>query len=199
MATDRHERAVLAGMTRALLDSGARCVALPAIFEGCNRALPVPVILEVLERLAAAGLVRPAGAAAGVVQLVQAGAGRAASAAPPPAAEAGYVITEAGFLAHVKAAEAEAQALAAELPGLLAGAGIGQAERDLWAELHDYLSWRPDRTVHLGNFGLGRKLRAEALRRFQDSLLRLGLLERTRAETHFRLTELGRRMPRLPR
>lgn len=199
---DANEKAVLAGLTRAMLESGEPAVPLSGVFEGCGRRLPASVLLEVLARLAAAGLVRQgaaAGASAGGAEVVAIGA--AAQARPAPAAPAAaelWCITEAGFLAHEEAQAAEAAALAATLPARLAAEGLGPREREVWAALHDYLSWRPDRSVHLLNFGIGHRLEPAALRRFQEAMLRLGLIERAQAETHYRLTELGRRTPRLP-
>jgi hypothetical protein len=195
---DSNEKAVLAGLTRALLDSGARSATLSDIFEGCGRRIPAPVLVEVLERLAEGGLVRHAGAGAEVVQLVGAAAGPPRVATTQAAVAEAWWITESGFLAHNEVQQADATALAATLPARLAAEGIGPRERGVWAELHDYLSWRPERSVHLVNFGLGHRLGASELRRFQEAMLRLGLLERAQAETHYRLTELGRRIPRLP-
>lgn len=193
---DANERAVLAGLTRALLESGERTASLGQVFEGCGRRMPAPVLLEVLARLAEAGLVRHApGGGAEVVAI--GGAAQARLAAAPAQPEAWW-ITEAGFIAHEEAAAAEATALTATLPARLAAEGLGAREAEVWAELHDYLSWRPDRSVHLLNFGIGHRLEQAQLRRFQEALLRLGLLERAQAETHYRLTELGRRTPRLP-
>jgi hypothetical protein len=197
MAIEGNERAVLAGLTRALLEGGARAVTLAAVFEGCGRRIPTPVILEVMDRLIAEGLVRTQ-AAPGSAEVVPFTGAAVAARAPATAAEEGYAITEAGFVMHSAAIEAEAAALLADLPARLAAEGIGAAERAAWAELHDYLSWRPERSVHLANFGLGHRMAPEALRRFQETVLRLGLLERAQAETHYRLTELGRRIPRLP-
>ncbi len=196
MAVEDNERAVLAGLTRALLEGGARSVPLSAIFEGCGRRIPAPVILEVLDRLVAAGLVRQQAAAAGVVQLVPGGGVAPARAAS--GAEDSYAISESGFNQHAEALQAELDALASALPGRLATEGIGPAERAAWADLHDYLSWRQERSVHLANFALARRMTPEALRRFQEAMLRLGLIERAQAETHWRLTELGLRLPRLP-
>jgi hypothetical protein len=39
MSVEGNERLVLAGLTRALLEGGARCVPLAAVFEGCGRRL----------------------------------------------------------------------------------------------------------------------------------------------------------------
>jgi hypothetical protein len=195
---DGNEKAVLAGLTRALLDSGGRSADLVEIFAGCGRRIPSPVLLEVLDRLVEAGLVRHSGIQGGVVQLVGAATGQTRlSPVPQPGAEAWW-ITESGFLAHNEASQADAAALATTLPARLAAEGVGPRERAVWSDLHDYLSWRPDRSVHLVNFGLGHRLAASELRRFQEAMLRLSLLERAQAETHYRLTELGRRTPRLP-
>lgn len=193
---DTNERTVLAGLTRALLESGERTASLGHVFEGCGRRVPAPVLLEVLARLAEAGLVRH-GAPGGGAEVVAIGTTQARVAAAPAHPEAWW-ITEAGFIAHEEAVLAEATALAATLPARLATEGLGAREAEVWAELHDYLSWRPDRSVHLLNFGIGHRLEPAQVRRFQEVLLRLGLLERAQAETHYRLTELGRRTPRLP-
>jgi hypothetical protein len=198
MAIAGNEQAVLAGLTRALLQGGARSVPLAAIFEGCGRRIPVPVILEVMERLVAHGLVRRLAGGAEVVAFAVATGGAAPARASAAAAEENFAITEAGFLTHREAIEAEAATLEAELPARMAAEGMGAAERAAWAELHDYLSWRSERSVHLANFGLGHRIAGDALRRFQETLLRLGLLERAQAETHYRLTELGSRIRRLP-
>jgi hypothetical protein len=195
---DGNERAVLAGLTRALLESGARVATLAEIFEGCGRRIPAPVLLEVLERLADAGLVRQFGSGAEVVQLVGAAGGQPRLATSSAGSGEAWWITEQGFIAHTEAAAAEAAALAATLPARLAAEGFGPRERAVWAALHDYLSWRPERSIHLTNFGLGHRLAATDQRRFQEAMVRLGLLERAQAETHYRLTELGRRTPRLP-
>ncbi len=195
MAIEIHERAVLAGLTRALLEGGARSVPLDAVFEGCGRRIPAPVILEVMERLVGEGFVRTTPLGAEVLAFA---AGGGAAARPVAAPEEAYAITEAGFAAHSAAIEAEAAALRGALPARLGAEGLGAAERAAWAELHDYLSWRADRSVHLANFALGHRMGAEAMRRFQEAMLRLGLIERAQAETHYRLTELGRRIPRLP-
>lgn len=192
---DANEKTVLAGLTRALLESGERSASLGAIFDGCGRRIPAPVLLQVLARLCEAGLVRHNAGGGG--EVVAIGAVQARIAAAPAQPEAWW-ITEAGFVAHEEAASAEAAALAAGLPARLAAENLGPRELEIWAELHDYLSWRPERSVHLLNFGIGHRLEPAQVRRLQEALLRLGLLERAQAETHYRLTELGRRTPRLP-
>jgi len=194
---DTIENAVLAALTRAMLDSGERAVPLAGIFEAGGRRIPASVLLEVLLRLAGAELVRQ-GVAGGAEVVAIGQAAQARLAAPAPLTDAWW-ITEAGFAAHEAAVAAEAAALAATLPARLANNGIGQREAEFWAKLYDHLSWRPDRTVQLLNFGLGHRMDQAALRRVQETLLRLGLIERAQAETRYRLTELGRRTPRLPK
>lgn|GEM_PF-4979950 len=194
MSAESNEESVLSGLVRAQLDTGQEAVPLEHVFEGCGRRIPASVLMEVLERLIAAGAVRRENAAETVVQLQ---AGRA-GALPLATGLPGYAVTEAGFDRYRAAAEATMQPLLAELPARIAAERIGPQERVLWAELYDYLSWRRDRSLHLPNFGLGHRLTPEALRRLREVLLRLGLIERAQTETHVRLTELGRRVPRLP-
>ncbi len=194
MGAESNEEAVLAGLVRAQLDTGQDAVPLEHVFEGCGRRIPASVLAEVLDRLIALGEVKREHAAETVVQLA---AGRTGP-VPLPGAHPGYAITETGFERHRAATEAAMQPLLAELPARIAAERIGPQERILWAELYDYLSWRRDRSLHLQNFGLGHRLTPEVLRRLREVLLRLGLIERAQTETHVRLTELGRRVPRLP-
>lgn len=196
---DMHERAVLAGLTQAMLATGAQSVTLAQVFTGCGRRIPSPVLLEVLGRLAQSGLVqRSQSAGAEVVPLAVNGRAPARAPAPPPGPQESFAITEAGFLLHTHLSEEDAAARAETLPAALAAERIGDRERAIWAELYDYLSWQPERSLHLANHLMRHRLAGREAQRLQDLLVRVGLIERALAETHVRLTEFGRRVPRLP-
>jgi hypothetical protein len=151
------------------------------------------VVDEVLNRLIAQGHVdREARAEAAV---------RTADSAPEHMRdgieEIRYFITEVGFERYNTAANVAASAKLAELRERLITFGLTERHLKMWASLYDYLMWKPGRTVHFMNYGLGFKLTTEEIWLYREILFDFGLIERGALESHIMLTEIGARYPRI--
>jgi hypothetical protein len=192
VAAERNERAVLESLVRALRHSEGSAATLSAICRHCKAGLPQPVIDEVLRRLIAQG---------NVARDVKAesGAGISGSQSVPSNCEdAFYLITEIGYERYNTLTGLEAEAKLAELQARIISIGLSDRHRKMWASMHDYLMWKPGRTIQFTNYGLGFKLTPDEIWQYREMLFNLGLIERGVIEAHIQLTEVGARCPRLP-
>lgn len=193
-AAERNELLVLEALSRTLRQMGERTVVLGAISRHCKAGLPPPVIDEILHRLMAQGHVEREVLSGGVVRI----AGSDGEVTRSGADAISYLITEAGYERYSAAANREAAAKLAELLDHTPLLDLSERHRRMWASMHDYLSWKPGRTVQFTNYGLGFKLTPDEIWQYREVLLNLGLIERSVLESHIQLTEVGARCPRLP-
>jgi hypothetical protein len=191
---ERNEMLVLRALSRTLREECERTVALDAISRQCKAGLPPPVIEEILHRLMAQGHVDREVRSDSVVRI----AGSDSEIPRIGGEEIRYLITEVGYERYTAAANREAAAKLAELQEHILALSLTEHHRRMWASIHDYLSWKPGRTVQFMNYGLGFKLTPDEIWQYRELLFNLGLLERGVIESHVQLTEFGARCPRLP-
>ncbi len=177
---------------RALRHADGRTVTLSAICRHCKKGLPQPVVDEVLRRLVAQGNVERAVKAEPDVGMV------GSQPVPSPGDEALYLITEVGYERYNTLVGLEATAKLNELQARISSIGLTERHLKMWASMHDYLMWKPGRTIQFTNYGLGFKLSPDEIWQYRETLLDLGLIERGVIEAHIQLTEVGARCPRLP-
>ena len=191
---ERNELIILGALSRTLRQTGERTVALGAISRYCKEEFPSHVIEEILHRLMAQGHVDREVRADSVVRI----AGSDHEIARSSAEETRYLITEVGYERYSTTANRAAAVKLAELNERIQAVGLTERHRRMWASMHDYLTWKPGRTVQFMNYGLGFKLTPDEIWQYREVLFDFGLIERGVTESHVQLSEIGARCPRLP-